>query len=179
MMKVFVSILSILILTACSNEVINHNQDINTNQVIIDASEEEKILDDYVGIWHKSPVMAAGWSDNYHFFNDGTYKFYYSQMVGDKRTIDESGTWVINEEGLIITIYEKTIVEGGKIVDDVILGKTIEGGTIKTIRNSHPDTITLSFSRDIKIDPENNREFIEINGEKYWKFSDDPSEPNI
>jgi len=178
MIKVFISLLSILTLTACSNEVINHNQVNNTNQVIIDLSEDKKKLDDYVGVWHESPVMAAGWSNNYHFYDDGTYKFYYSQMVGDKRTIDESGTWALNDEGLKITIYEKTIVEGGKIVDDVILGKTIEGGTIKTIRNSHAETITLSFSRDIKIDPENNREFIEINGVKYWKFSDDPSEPN-
>ncbi len=88
--------------------------------------------DSLSGIWQDMPYIASGWSDNYQFFSDGTFRFNYNQMDCSKRLISKSGKWTIEDTfSLKLTIENYKIIKGGKLVDSdgsCATDKMIEGG---------------------------------------------------
>lgn len=122
-----------------------------------------------IGIWHKSPVMLAGWSEHYHFFRDGRFRLDYTQMIGD-RNINMSGKWETEKDKLILFVMEKTIIEGGTPAD---VGSTIEfdGGVVKNIPIIPPQRIEKKILQlENEVFNEVERKVLTLDGEKYWYY---------
>jgi len=141
-----------------------------------DLSDTASFKNGMIGIWQASPSMASGWSDRYHFFEDGSYIFYYNEMYGGNRTTDESGDWEIKDNKLILNMTAHTVIEGGTVVEDEITGRRIDGGQKRNIRLKKPERKTLPLFKQLVLDLDNQRLRLELNGVRYWKFSNDPAQ---
>jgi hypothetical protein len=131
-----------------------------------------------IGIWQDSPVLGSGWSDNYQFFMEGSFNYNYNEMVCDKRLISLSGTWTIkNSDQLQLTIKQKTVLKGGKLVRSTGSCSSefeIQGGVIKTIDLKTPETKKLILT-DYRTDDDHfNIETMKIEKFRFWKMSMDP-----
>ncbi len=158
-------IISLLILTSCS---------------VDKKLTAEKI--ELVGVWQAIPEVASGWADTYQFFDSGEFKFNFSQMICDKRTLDYSGTWeLINKDELKLTVKAKTILEGGKLVP--AMGSCgseyeIEGGEVKIVILNKTE-IQIIHLTTVTIDRENRElKTRTLNGKSFWKFDEDPNKYN-
>lgn len=136
-------------------------------------SADKDLREKLVGVWHASPYVAAGMNDNFQFFEDGTFKFNYNQMILSKRSISYSGRWEISQGKLILTVTEKTDIVGGKKIKSELSadGFEIEGGeqVAAKVKPAAKQTKTLS-----KITQDEIYKMMQIGGVKYWKLSDDP-----
>lgn len=136
-----------------------------------------------IGIWQASPVMAAGWTDNYSFFPDRVFIFRYNQMNCSKRIISEKGTWIIKNNKLVLSKNLKEHIEGGKYVDSVAScasNKMLIDGNIITTKINPSKTEELDIS-EITIEYNKNKvgynmPCITINGAQYWKARDNPED---
>ena len=158
-------ILSLLILTSCT--------------VDKKLTEEENEL---VGVWQAIPEVASGWANTYQFFDNGEFKFNFSQMICDNRTLDYSGTWeLIGKDKLKLTIKAKTILEGGKLVP--AMGSCgsdyeIEGGEVKNVKLAKLEIQDIQLSSTI-IDKDNlELKTRRLSGKSFWKFDEDPNKYN-
>lgn len=94
-----------------------------------------------------------------------------------------SGTWKINKGILELSVIQRDVIEGGKIVDSVGSCDTmIEGGKVIYVRINPPRQVRYALS-DLRLDKGINlvREpyqlmTIHIDGTPYWKFRDNPNE---
>jgi hypothetical protein len=125
---------------------------------------------DLIGIWKKDPTMAAGWGDHFHFFRDGHFRFDYGQAGRKDKTINMLGEWKIENNKLILLYMEKTVIEGGKLID---AGSSYEyiGGAEKKIPIIPPQKIEKKLGK-MRMEYINsaNRKEITIGDEKYWYF---------
>lgn len=157
----FKQTLLLLILTGCT---VDKNQTDDTTELI--------------GMWQDSSQVASGYTDNYRFFENGDFIFGYNEMICDKRTLNYSGTWELNEgDQLKLTIKKKRIVEGGKLVP--AMGSCaseydIEGGEVRSIELTDFEIqgILLSPITEDKERPYVTRTF---NKKQFWKLRDDPN----
>lgn len=97
---------------------------------------------DLIGIWHTSPVVAAGYNDLLYFFPDHKFRIAYNQMDWGKRLTGMSGTWTLDGDVLILKVKEKSIIEGGEIVEPTascVSDFAIEGGESKKIKIDPPE----------------------------------------
>jgi len=139
----------------------------------------EELKKNITGIWHILPCLPSGWSDNYHFYKNGTFRYDYNQMDGEKRIINISGTWkIINENMLYLIIKEKTIIKGGEFVKsegstatdyEIIKGKT------EKVKLDPPEEIIYPVGT-VEKDREYNMLTVKIGGRRFWKFSNNPDE---
>lgn len=146
--------------------------------ITIEASAQEKNItkSELVGVWQDLEVVASGWSNTFLFFDDGTYRFYYSQMDCMKRVVMHSGTWKIKNDGLVIKIKNRKIIEGGKVVaSDGSCDSSLINGTEKIIKISPSEKEILSIS-PVYIDKENNKDKIYLDAISFWRFSENPDE---
>ena len=146
------------------------------------SSEEGKIdRKELIGIWHIMPVLGSGWNDNYHFFQDGTFRYDYNEMDGEKRIINKSGNWSVKDNKLFLKITKKTVITGGEFIKasgSIATDYEIIKGIIEEVELSSPEEIIYPLD-SIKKDPENPHLFmIKIGGVKFWKFSNDPERIN-
>lgn len=133
-------------------------------------------LNSLVGVWQDLPLMAAGWSNRYHFYPDGTYSYVTSQMNCAKRERQIDGTWKIKENTL--TLQEKFMwyEADGEVVDDAICGKKIIGSHDEDIDlHQSPLTYTVTFSTGNPAGKEYPRQKATINGMDFWRFYEDPN----
>ena len=131
-----------------------------------------------IGIWQNLPFMGSGWGDNFQFFDNGTYKFNFNQMVCDNRTISVLGDWSIEKNGnLKLTVKQDIIIEGGKLIKatgSCASDFEIEGGEIKTISHVPLETKFIKLT-DFIIDKENNNlESLKFDGTQLWRIEKDP-----
>lgn len=146
--------------------------------VALNVSFTPKTID-LTGIWQSAPMLASGWTDTYQIFCDGTFTFNYNQMLCDKRVISYNGDWNVYKKGtLMLTIKQKEIIEGGKLVPasgSCASVYEIEGGEVTKVTLDTSEIKTIKFT-DYKIDKKNNRlESIKIDGVQYWKMNKDPN----
>ncbi|MCI0449693.1 MAG: hypothetical protein L0Y79_07905 [Chlorobi bacterium] len=136
--------------------------------------------DSLVGVWQDMNIVGSGWSNSYLFFNDGSFKFFFSQMDCSKRMVSYSGKWQVSGEALLLAVGERVIVEGGIMVKSTgscASDSTIEGGIERKIEVSPPEQIEYAVSRIYKeSDNDIQRDVVYIDMVKFWKFSDDPND---
>ena len=122
------------------------------------------------GIWQDYPVMAAGWSDNYQFFPNKTFKFNYNQMDELKTNISYSGTYEIQDKTITFYVTEKTIIDkNNDIISNILNKPEVISRTISEI-SEEKIKLKYTFNED-----EITREVIKINGKKFYKMKYDPS----
>lgn len=114
------------------------------------------------------------------FFRSGKFKFFYNQMDCAKREVSYSGKWKADGDELILTISEKTVVEGGKLepsTGSCASDSMIVGGKETVIRLQYKEKVLYSASR-IYTDNDDDiqRKKIYIDAMPFWKFADNPDE---
>ncbi len=132
-----------------------------------------------IGIWQNAPSMAAGWSDNYQFFQNGKFVFHYNQMDCAKRVISYSGTWTVIGKQLKLTVLQKEVIEGGKLVEatgSCASKLELVDGEYKTLKLNKPQLQVLNLSGFQRDSKNLDRHLIKINDKKFWKFRDNPNE---
>lgn len=137
--------------------------------------------DDLVGIWHVSPIVAAGYGDLLYFFSDHTFRINYNQMDWSKRLTSMSAEWSIDMNALILDVTEKTIIIGGEIVEPTASCASefaIEGGEVKKEMISPGETYIYPISAlifdDLSEIAGSSVPRIVIGTTSFWKFSDNP-----
>ncbi|GAB5415936.1 MAG: hypothetical protein Crog4KO_07170 [Crocinitomicaceae bacterium] len=69
-----------------------------------------------VGLWQGIPFVGSGWSTNYQFFDDGSFRYNHNQMDCADSVISESGNYHF-EEGILYLDYDSiTFISGGTYV---------------------------------------------------------------
>jgi len=100
--------------------------------------------DDLMGVWQRdSKRVGNGLEQNFRFFNDGTFVVHFSNDNEDSRGIYAlKGKYRLVKNQLYLTIISRKVVEGGKIItaqsNETSYIFTIEGGTVKEIKENDP-----------------------------------------
>lgn len=128
-----------------------------------------------VGVWQDSDCIGSGWSDTYQFFLDGTFIFHSNQMDCSSRLISHSGKWTSQNNTIQLTIIEKTVWEGGKLVKtngDGSCSSEFElvGAIMKTYQLSSPVQDQIQMN-NISYEQELGRKTMLFNGVRYWRMS--------
>ena len=138
---------------------------------------DESISQQLIGIWHAAPSIGSGYDNMFFFHKDNRFKLNYSQYDEEKRIIDISGKWTINENKLSLSVEEKTVIVGGELVDSSPSATSkyrIVNGTIQKQKVEPPEIIEYDMGQieNAADSPYENK--LLINGEYYWKISDNP-----
>jgi len=140
--------------------------------------------DQIVGIWHVSPMVAAGYGELFYFYPDHTFKITANQMDWGNRLSSISGGWSIEANTLILEVTEKCILTGGEIVEGYASCASdfaIEGGISENITVSPTERRVYPLSEIIEDDlggalgQEISMPRIRIGTTDLWLFSSDPS----
>ena len=139
--------------------------------------------DQLIGIWHISPMVAAGYGKLIYFYPDHTFKITGNQMDWGNRLSSISGTWSIEVNALVLEVSEKCVLNGGEIVEGYASCASdfaIEGGTSEIITVSPSETRIYPIS-EIVIDDmggalgqEVSKSRIKIGTTHFWLFGNDP-----
>jgi len=135
--------------------------------------------DSLAGVWQDMEVVAAGWSNTFLFFNDGTFKFFYSQMDHRKREVGFSGKYRVEDDGLYLDINRRLYLEGGRLVKDE-MGKAGDSvlveASAKTLMFEPPEQIDISISRIYSDTEFAMGKYIYIDAIKFFLISKNPDE---
>lgn len=130
-----------------------------------------------VGIWQDMPSLGSGWSDNYRFFEDGSFVFSHNQMNCEDSIISMGGFYKLRKKKIVLTFIVMEYISGGELVPSSgSCGSefSLVGG--EHVSDSYNKKLKLSISK-IQPDPEfDHLVFILIDNVKYWKLSWDPNE---
>lgn len=186
--KLFVVVLLAMVLTfvsACNRNSSENMPIPSSNDLMTDApmktdtqeNSDNLFGQQLIGIWHAAPSIGSGYNDMFFFYDDNRFKLYYSQYDEEKRVLDISGEWFVNENNLKLSVDEKTVVVGGELVESspsAISEYSIINGTIQKEKIEPPEIIEYSIGQieNATDSPYENK--LLINGEYYWKISDDP-----
>jgi hypothetical protein len=106
--------------------------------------------DSLTGVWQDSEVVAAGWSNTFLFFSDGTFKFFYNQMDQRKRETGFAGKFRVDGDGLYLDISRRHYLEGGRLIEDET-GKPGDSVLVdaagKTLLFDPPEQVDISISK--------------------------------
>ncbi len=175
-----------LILLLCCSCAVNNNEISSNNytgsesagDVVKSDNTENNMRNELIGIWHASPSLGAGWNNVFVLNEDNSFKLYYSQFDEEKRTIDMSGKWNISEGRLILNVSQKTIVEGGELADaspSATSKYQIVNGTVKVEKLEPAVIMEYSLGQLVEADDSPYEHKMLIDGEYYYKISDEPS----
>lgn len=130
------------------------------------------------GVWQDSEELGSGWSNCFLFYDNGSFKFFFSQMDCAKRVVSYSGKWKIKSDTLRLTVKGKTIIKGGKLIaSEGSCGSDsmITGGRLTKLKLDPPEKLVFAIGKVTSEDLDGiTREVIFINNKKYWRFTDDP-----
>ena len=70
----------------------------------------------YVGLWHVSPVVGAGYNERLALNDDRSFVWAASQMDGLERTRFRAGTWAIEGDILQLRVVKEIVWDGGEEV---------------------------------------------------------------
>lgn len=131
--------------------------------------------DSLIGIWQNMPVLASGWSENYRFFDDGTFIYSHNQMDCADSIISESGKFKIKNSKLILKYKERELISGGKLVTATgSCGSEFElqGGNVETVQFIQKSVKKISsIMNDDEFDY---LIFIEIDNQEFWRIDSNP-----
>jgi len=147
--------------------------------IIISGSTFSGNGDSLTGVWQDMEVVAAGWSNTFIFFDDSTFKFFYSQMDHRKRETGFSGKYRVEGDGLYLEISERQYLEGGRLVED-ILGKAGDSVLIeavnKTLLFNPPEQMDMSISKIYSDSQFAMGKYIYLDAMKFFLMSTKPAE---
>jgi hypothetical protein len=135
-----------------------------------------------IGIWQNSPEMAAGWSDNYQFFDNGIFQFNYNQMDCQKRIVYLKGDWTLDKDIVVLSVKEELIIEGGKYVESIGScgsDSTLEGGKkkIKKLINPQIKKIKIMVSKkQYSSEMATDLEHIKLGSTDFYKLKNNPND---
>jgi len=139
--------------------------------------------DQLIGIWHVSPIVAAGYGELIYFYPDHTFKITANQMDWGSRLSSISGTWSIEVNALVLEVTEKCILTGGEIVEGYASCASdfaIEGGTSEIVTVSPSETRIYPISEIVTDDLGGalgqgaSMQRIMIGTTHFWLFCNDP-----
>ena len=141
----------------------------------------EKGKDVLFGTWHERPHIPSLYGERYHFYDDGTYIFEYSNYDLMTRTISEIGSWDFSAGILTLIVTDKVTIEGGEESKEALLEHdsqeyAIVNGIIRNIVVNPPER-RENYVGNIYQDADkegNGYLTMVINGWSYWKLIDDP-----
>ncbi len=123
------------------------------------------------GIWQQNQVMAAGWSEKYHFFPSGNFHYYPNSMSAEEEKIEKVGKWVLNGDILTTTTY-KQIIRNYDCPTNNQMDCTFISEKEVTLSTPKVETFTIV---DFGIVDGDYRPSISIGKDLYWKFGGDAS----
>ena len=205
-MKYFMSlIILIILLSGCDGGISSvqdgDNQDSITTQTpeheneVIQNQENTEVMEEkntLIGTWHAWHMISSQCDERYHFYDDGTYLFEYSNYDDKKRVISESGVWDDSNDILKLIISSKVTIEGGEeSTEPLLVGDPDEyaiiNGTIRIVEMDPFETeehrIELyppeelddaTFEKDKESEYSYGYWTMFIDGVKYWKLTDNP-----
>ncbi|HEY3252005.1 MAG TPA: hypothetical protein VGK25_12910 [Ignavibacteria bacterium] len=135
--------------------------------------------DSLIGVWQDNEVVAAGWSNTFLFFKDGKFKFFYNQMDMRKREIAFSGTWHVEEDVLNLDVKERSLLEGGRLVENEEGKKgdsILIDATSKMVLLNPPEKVEISISKIYTDTPYAMGKYIYIDAIKFYLMSRSPEE---
>ncbi len=141
--------------------------DANTNH------EEREII----GVWQGIPVVGSGWSSNYQFFEDGTFRYNHNQMDCSDSIIYESGRYAYTETHLTLTYSEIQFISGGRLEPaSGSCGSAFElvGGEEVTQPMRRDEILTLQF-----VSPLLDYDYLErilLDGTEWFRMMHDPND---
>lgn len=144
---------------------------------ILIASFSSVAQDSIVGIWQDEAVLASGWSNNYRFFEDGSYIYSHNQMNCEDSIIATHGKFRIRGGFLILKQKKLEFISGGEFVRaSGSCGSVFElvGGT-HVIRPKRKK-LTYSISSISKDRINEHLDYMLIGKKKYWKLGWDPAD---
>ena len=139
--------------------------------------------EDLIGVWHVSPIVAAGYGELIFFYPDYTFKITANQMDWGNRLSRTSGTWSTNMNSLILEVTEKRILTGGEIVEGYASCASefaIEGGTSEIVTISPGERRIFPLSEIVTDDLGGalgqgaTMDRIRIGTTHFWQFDTDP-----
>jgi hypothetical protein len=170
---------------------VNHLLDvvdtININRIKLfeSAHKENKeiivTVGDLIGIWHASPVVAAGYNDLMYFFPDMSFRYSPNQMDWSQRLSAMYGSWEIDHNRLVLYIGTMAVMVGGEIVEPTASCASefaIEGAQNDAVEFEPPQQwvfpITNIITEEYDPYPQADMDRINIGGFTWWKLSTDP-----
>jgi len=126
------------------------------------------------GLWINSPVVGSGVGECYRFYADGTYTFTPSEFIFEPERYvppESKGTYLVEDDYVLLLMTESTAMEGGAWVEDPVLGYVLEGGTEKTVAYPEPKEI---YAQYLGVFYDLPKEMFSFDGRVYWKTSADP-----
>ena len=140
---------------------------------------DELISQQLIGIWHAAPSVGSGYNNLFFFYRYNRFKLCYSQYDEAKRVIDISGKWTVDNDKLILSVDEKTVVIGGELVESspsAASEYSIINGTIEKLVLDPPEIIEYEVGQ-IEKDTESPYGIkVIIDGTNYWRICDDPDD---
>ena len=138
--------------------------------------------DDLVGIWHASPMVAAGYNDLLYFFPDRGFRYFPNQMDWSQRLSGIYGSWEVDHNRLTLHIGTMAVMVGGEIVEPTASCASefaIEGARNDAMEFEPPQEwifpITNITAERYEPYPDAEMERISIGGYTWWKMSTNPS----
>lgn len=162
----------LFILSGCQSEDYNNDILLQEEDLVGDNYNYEDII---IGVWQASPAVGSGYADKYHFFEDMTFRFDYSQFNGEKRDISLYGTWELENNWLYITVKSKKTKVGGDFVKSI--------GSISSnymLKNS--EIVVEDLERELKIiypleeviESVDSPLYMTIGNVEYWRLTPNP-----
>ena len=132
-----------------------------------------------IGTWHGWFMVPSQLLDRYHFYDDWSYIYEYSNYDTEKRILSEMGTWNIENDKLTIIVNSKVTIEGGEKTEPSLQGDPNEyqiiNGTIRIVELDIPEIVEFRLGEAF-IDKEGSPGYwaMDFGGMTYWRLSPDP-----
>ncbi|MEZ5307991.1 MAG: hypothetical protein R2684_12670 [Pyrinomonadaceae bacterium] len=138
-------------------------------------SEDDYLKEKLVGVWQDSQGVGSGLTDYYQFFENGKFKFHYNEMDGTKRVLSYSGYWNVYRGEIYLHINRVDLLLGGvyeQATGSIATDQEITGGKVVSKKISPIEKLKYGLGR-IRVEDEFT--VTEIDGQKFWKLSSDPT----
>lgn len=144
------------------------------NEIDNNTNHSERSL---VGVWQGVPVVGSGWSDNYQFFNDGSFNFNHNQMMCDDSVFTESGFYRLESDSLILEFQNITYLAGASLEPSsgsCASEYELIGGTVKTSEKHRLVKYELKFVSPLL--DFNYLERVILDGSELFRMMHDPND---
>ena len=132
-------------------------------------TSDTELAQKIAGYWHGYNGVAAGYSQRYVFYPDGTYVYGVSTMLNTERELYHSGKWKVVGGRLVIIADKHLMSEYGYLDDDgADYYFADEELTIRQIENAKPVSYAVAFLGPA---PYTNKEQFKIDNETYYDFN--------
>ena len=132
----------------------------------------------YIGMWHASSILGAGWNERFVLYGDGAFIWGANEMDGSARLRYLSGYWDVKDGRIILDCRVAIYWEGGQEVTNeglggyssstVIINPTLVVYSIEETQSMPLSRITTDNTRGLSV--------ATFNTLKCWNYSDQYSE---